>query len=399
MRSITFGQALLAVGLVGLTFVLVVAWEVTAGIAVGEAAGGGPSIVAPVLALALTVAIALGAMVVGIRGLGAGDGAPPLTRSQLLVAAGLLGLLVVTASSSQTFLMLATAEWLGGWITPDEAAIQHRYGELARNLSQVLPLRAVRVSGFGPPPSYDGALAVQIISLVVPLLVLAIGFAIGWKEARLGDQTARAPGRGTVAVASALFALFIGCGAGPYLTFDVALKDSYYNSYRFGEYIAEYSTLVAGYAVPVAALVLLLVWRRGRKIPRDAAWIPVLAALLGLAACASAGAHSGALLMVGLGVPLACLLCGALARAADPRPAPATVTTRHLLIAAVLANFMILGVFTPPAINTLSLWTEQNPAYGLLLAILTVAFVIQGVVLAVAARRTSSADEEASERS
>lgn len=392
MRSITFGQALLAVGLIGLTLALVVGWEVTVWIAVGEAAGGGPSIVAPVLALAVALVVALGAIVVGVRRLRAESAASPLARSELLVATGLLGLLIVTASSSQTFLVLATAEWLGGWISPDEAAIQHRFGELVRNLSQMLPLRVIRFTGLGSPPSYDGALAVQVASLVVPLVVLATGFAIGRKEAPPGDHAAPAPGRGLVAVVGSLFALFIGCAAGPFLTYDLALKDSFYNSYRFGNYIAEYLTLLVGYAVPVAALAWLA-WRRGRESSRDAAWAPVLVAFLGLGACAAGWVHSRELLMVAVGVPLACLLWAALARA------PAIVTLGHVLIGAVLVNFMILGAITPVAVNTLALWTERNPAYGWLVAILIAAFGIQGVVLAVVAKWAPSAREEASEQS
>ncbi|MXX19009.1 MAG: hypothetical protein F4X03_08340 [Dehalococcoidia bacterium] len=123
MKSITFSQALLAVGLIGLTLPLTVGQSGLSYIGAAYAVEGGPSPVGPIVALAATLAVAIAILVAGVVRIRAERSAEaPLTYPQLLVTIGLLGLLVAGALSPISVVFSIVTGWdQGSWWTSTDA--------------------------------------------------------------------------------------------------------------------------------------------------------------------------------------------------------------------------------------------------------------------------------------
>ena len=125
MKSITFNQALLAVGLFGLTIALVSAEGNAFGIAASLLVDDGPSVGGPVALLVVSFAIPLGTLLVawrrmGMR-LGDDEAGTPLTYAQARLTIGLAGLVLVTAWAPQ----IITANAAHGWSNVTDSVVYH----------------------------------------------------------------------------------------------------------------------------------------------------------------------------------------------------------------------------------------------------------------------------------
>lgn len=117
MKYITFNQALLAVGLIGLTVALTFLEGNSFAIAAALLVEDGPSIVGPVFLMVVSVAIPLGILAIAWRRVrtGPGDADPPgpLTYAQARLAIGLAGLVVLAALTPQVVVANSAAGWDG----------------------------------------------------------------------------------------------------------------------------------------------------------------------------------------------------------------------------------------------------------------------------------------------
>ena len=117
MRYVTFNQALLAVGLVGLTVALTHGEGNSFAIAASLLVKDGPSIAGPVFLTVVSMAIPLGILVIAwwrVRA-GPGDNNPPspLTYAQARLIIGLAGLVVLAALTPQVVVANSAAGWDG----------------------------------------------------------------------------------------------------------------------------------------------------------------------------------------------------------------------------------------------------------------------------------------------
>ena len=156
MKSITFSQALVAVGLVGLTLPLTIGQTGIHFISAAYSFDGGPSPVGPIVALAATAAVAMGILATGlVRGRAAAGTEKLLTYPQLLLTIGLIGLLLAGTFSplSLVFSILTGWDERSWWTTTDA-----------------------------------GPLALQVVALAIPLLVVSANA----RDARRGPSAQRA---------------------------------------------------------------------------------------------------------------------------------------------------------------------------------------------------------------
>ena len=113
VKYVTFDQALLAVGLVGLTIALTYSEGSLFAIAAALLVEDGPSIVAPLVLLAVSAAIPFGLLAVVLwrmgPGSGGGEGAP-LTYPQARLIIGLAGLMLLVALTPQVLIANSAAD-------------------------------------------------------------------------------------------------------------------------------------------------------------------------------------------------------------------------------------------------------------------------------------------------
>ena len=133
MKSITFSQALVAVGLVGLTLPLTVGQTNILYINAAYAYEGGPSPVGPIVALAATLAIAIVILITGLARVRAVEAEAPLTHRQLLVTLGLLGLLLAGAFSPTSLVFSIVTGWdeRSWWTSVDAGPLALQLGAFA----------------------------------------------------------------------------------------------------------------------------------------------------------------------------------------------------------------------------------------------------------------------------
>lgn len=115
VKYVTFDQALLAVGLVGLTIALTYGEGNLFAIAAALLVEDGPSIVAPLVLLAVSAAIPFGLLAVVLwrmgTGSGGGEGAVPLTYPQARLIIGLAGLMLLVALTPQVLVANSALGW------------------------------------------------------------------------------------------------------------------------------------------------------------------------------------------------------------------------------------------------------------------------------------------------
>ena len=116
MRYITFNQALLAVGLVGLTIAITLGGASSFAIAAALLVDDGPSIAGPAVLMAVSLAIPLGILAACCLRMGSesGEKAPaPLTYAQARLIIGLAGLVLLVAVAPQVIVASSAAGWDG----------------------------------------------------------------------------------------------------------------------------------------------------------------------------------------------------------------------------------------------------------------------------------------------
>lgn len=386
MKSITFNQALFAVGFIGLTLMLTLGWELILWTSIGRSAGEGPSIIGPTAMLAIAFALALAVIVVAARRLKAGADPHALTLAELVTVVGLLGLLVATLLASQSLAMMATAEW------SQAPGPRGEYLRAALFMGNNLPsyLELTWSSwGDGRPPSHTGSAVLQVVALVLPLFVTGFGM-----RRRQGERTAlgsevQSAQPHQVAAALALFGLMVAFAASPALLYDIALERSALYFHWVGYYFFDLALLAVGLAGPALALVVLLARRRGNPAPGSSPLLLLVAALVGLTTCL-ASSHALPLLALVVATFLAGLMWINHAGSAVVGGRHGVLPSGHLLAAVAALGLTIAFVampFTSTAINHWRMgiaYGEVTSPYEPMIVMPAIAFVLQIALLATA---------------
>ena len=404
MRSITFPQALLAVGLIGLTLMLTLGWELILWTFIGHSAGSGPSIIGPVTMLVIAFALALAAIAVAARRLRAGADSHPLAFGELLVVVGVLGLLITTLLASQSVATMATAEWYEHLLSggPDGRDFRFRYSEDTRNLRGFLPpyMEVFNLGGpFRPPPSYGSSVALQVVAFLLPLLVLGLGMWKRWREASGPAGEARSLEVSHVAMALVLFGLVIACANSPVAMYIVSAENSHFNDLRYGSRAIDLGFFAARLGGPTLALAILIGWRRGFLGSDVSPLLPVVVGVAGLTTASAAVSHSMSLLALVVGIMLAGYLWANGLGGTQGNEGRSPVTTGHLLVAVAAIGLAMLVVAMPSAIDLIARWrligqhTPGQAPYGLLTVMPALACAINFGLLALSLRYLRAARE------
>ena len=134
MKAITFSQALVAVGLVGLTLPLTLGQAGINLIVSAYSYEGSPSPVALLVALAATLAVAMGLLATGLARMRAGDEAEDtLSYPQLLLTVGLLGLVIAGALSPTALAFSMVTGWdeASWWTSADAGPLALQFAAFA----------------------------------------------------------------------------------------------------------------------------------------------------------------------------------------------------------------------------------------------------------------------------
>ena len=364
MKSITFNQALLAVGLVGLTLPLTIGQPGITYIVSAYSYEGGPSPVGPIVALAATLAVAMVILATGLLRMRAGDESEDtLSYPQLLVTIGLLGLLFAGACSPMSLVFSIVTGWdETSWWTSTNA----------------------------------GPLALQLAAFAIPLLVIGSS----WKGARRGPSV---PGEAVVRPFTCLAVLtLVTAGSGAPSMVMRALPHSFFSGRYGAEDFGAPNLLtsveigvapeLAGFAlvalaIPIAVLLLL-------RFKEDALRSGLAGPLLVTAALlATSGGFAGVLLMLLFGIPIAALLWPHFTGRWPVNP-PSRLNTGQLLAWVAL---ICLAITTAPTLGfvfsfTYSEWSDFKPFPGPATA-LALAYAISLAIFAVATAKLRSEQE------
>ncbi|MXY87914.1 MAG: hypothetical protein F4Y92_03535 [Dehalococcoidia bacterium] len=399
MRSITFGQALLAVGLIGLTLILTLGWELIFWVLIGDLAEVGPSILGPTTMLAIAFAFALVVIGVGVSRLTTGADTQPLTFAEMLVVVGVLGLLLAALFSFQSVVSMATAEWLGDErLTAEKGRLERSYLEQLGNFVRVLPsYLAYFSSGRFPvsPPSYSGALAIQVCAFLVPCAVILAGM-----KRRVSDLPRRAaPTAAQLAMCICLLGLTTWLAIAPVTFYSIALENSFFSrAAAWSQHWVDLTFFAVGGAGPALALIFLLVlpWRNPGG--GGTSWVLAPAGLVALTVASATSLHTWALFAV-----LAALLLTGLFRIywlARPsgNDSEAVLSTPHVLAAVAAVGLLVLVVTLPQVFDAAARWRLADlhyghlPHYGSLIALPAIACAINVALLALALRAQGGGD-------
>ena len=317
MKSITFSQALVAVGLVGLTLPLTLGQAGINLIVSAYSYEGSPSPVALLVALAATLAVAMGLLATGLARMRAGDESEDtLSYQELLLTIGLLGLLITGALSPTALAFSMVTGWdEASWWTSADA----------------------------------GPLALQFAAFAIPLLVIGSN----WKGARRGPSV-QSEALVRPFTCLAVLTLVTAGSLAPGVAVDPLL--SYvFSSGGYGLELGMAPELVSlalvALAIPIAVLLLL---RFKEDALRSALAGPLLitAALL-----ATSGTFLGVLLLLLFGIPLAALLWPHFTGRWPVNP-PGRLNTGQLLAWVAL---ICLAVTTPQALGFAYTFTYSGP--------------------------------------
>lgn len=112
LKHLTFNQALLAVGLVGLVLALTGGEGNSFGIAASLLVEDGPTIGGPAILLAISIALPLSILAIALaRTAGTAAGSDPLTYAETRLSIGLAGLILLASIAPQLFTANANAGW------------------------------------------------------------------------------------------------------------------------------------------------------------------------------------------------------------------------------------------------------------------------------------------------
>ncbi len=170
MRYVTFNQALLAVGLVGLVLALTNGEGNSFGIAASLLVEDGPSIGGPVILLAVSLALPLGILAIAlarVAAIAAADEAgKPLTYAEARLLIGLAGLILLATIAPQ----LLTANANAGW---DESVDSFVFLGIA-----LVILAAILGSALGGRHQDSGVFGLPQVLRCVALIALVIAAAL-----------------------------------------------------------------------------------------------------------------------------------------------------------------------------------------------------------------------------
>ncbi|MYH68350.1 MAG: hypothetical protein F4152_07355 [Dehalococcoidia bacterium] len=403
MRSITFGQALLAVGLIGLTLILTLGWELIFWVLIGDLAEVGPSILGPTTMLAIAFAFALVVIGVGVSRLTTGADTQPLTFAEMLVVVGVLGLLLAALFSFQSVVSMAIAEWLqDGSSTPEKSRLERSYLEQLGNFVRVLPsYLAYFSSGRFPvsPPSYSGAVAIQVFAFLVPCAVIGAGMKRRVGDFRREAAPAQVPTAAQLAMCLSLLGLTAWLAIAPVTLYSIALENSFFSrAAAWSQHWVDLTFFAVGGAGPALALIFLLVLPWRNRGSGGTSWVLAPAGLVALTVASATSLHTWALFAV-----LAAFLLTGLFRIywlARPsgNDSEAVLSTPHVLAAVAAVGLLVLVVTLPQVFDAAARWRLADlhyghlPHYGSLIALPAIACAINVALLALALRAQGGGD-------
>ena len=268
MKAITFSQALVAVGLVGLTLPLTLGQAGINLIVSAYSYEGSPSPVALLVALAVTLAVAMGLLATGLARMRAGDESEDtLSYQELLLTIGLLGLLITGALSPMALAFSIVTGWdEASWWTSADA----------------------------------GPLALQFAAFAIPLLLIGSN----WKGARRGPSV-QSEALVRPFTCLAVLTLVTAGSLAPGVAVDPLLSYVFSSGgygLELGMHPELFSLALVALAIPIAVLLLL-------RFKEDALRSGLAGPLLITAALlATSGTFLGVLLLLLFGIPLAALL-------------------------------------------------------------------------------------------
>ena len=355
MRSITFGQALLALGLIGLTLPLTAGQGGLSYVGAAYSSVGGPSPIGPIMALAATLAVAIVILVTGLARIRAEEGAgAPLTYPQLLVTIGLLGLLVAGALSPMSVVFSIATGWdERSWWTSADA----------------------------------GPLALQAGAFVIPLLVVASNL-----KGALRSPSANSVGITKPLTCLAVLALVSAAAAAPvgavrhipHLVFSgrysTEVDGPFWSGVDIGMAPELVSLVLVALAIPLAVL-LVLRWKDAALASAAYAGPLVITAALLVASAGILGVFT----LLFFGLPLAALLWPLSRRSPGPANTPSRLTTGQLLawVALICLASTTTQVYSLVFTFTFTDSSDLQPFPGPVTA-LALAYAISFAVLAVA---------------
>ena len=359
MKSITFSQALVAVGLIGLTFALSMGHSGVQFIGAAYAVEGGPSPIPPIVALAATLAVAIVILVTGLAQRRAEEAEASLTDTQLLVSIGLLGLLVAGALSPMALIFSIVTGWHDSswWTSTDAGPLALQLGAFAIPLFVIVS----NLKGAQRDPSVAGdGISRPFTCLAVLTLVIA----------------------GATAPVGVIRPLPHFVFSGRYSL--ESLDGPTLIGLEIGMAPALVSLALAALAFPVAVL-LVLRWKK--EVLASSAYTGALV-ITAVLLVGSAGGLGLPLLLVG--IPLAALLWPLL-RGPGPANPPSGLTTGQLLAWVAL---ICLASATTPTYLFVVLSTSQDFSLFLGPAIAVgLAYAISLAILAVATAKLRSESE------
>ena len=388
MKAISFSQALTAVGLLLLTCTVVASLLTVPWLRLASLAENGPSIVAPIMALCGTVAVALIALGWGVWQERGSRRRKELTAPQALVVAGLLGLGVTGALSAWPALVLSVAQWLEGsrpvdFIGRDLAPLAETFRG-GRYLS--LGLEEIRVSTVGP-------LIMQGIAIVMPLVVFGEGLRRLVRKGPVGESGESGLDRTTCVMVLALISFMTACAAAPAAILSVSVPLGVDGPGTAFVVTGDLLPLGIGTVIPIATLCLAALRRRALKLG-GIAWLPVVTPLLVLATAGATAAEPNSIHFFSplavIGIAFAGLAWAALAFSNPAREPRGTVSLGQVLGAVALVGLMALGASTPSGIDAMRwsrIFPPDAPSYAWLPAILVAGYAINFAVLGAAVWR------------
>ena len=409
MRYVTFNQALLAVGLIGFTLVLMKAWEFALWASIIDSVEGSPSTTAPLVMLLVALCVSLLAVAVAAMRMRGGGARHPLTPHQLLAVIAVFALVVAAALSTQLLSMIALSEWMLGDYSPQRTqeaeSYVYRSSALGQSLPSHLSLFAIAPGDyFTEFPSYRVALTMQVVALALPLGLL--GYSL-WRLGRSRVGAATPPDAVPpldVATFAAVLALFIGCAVAPTIIYKIAVSETLLEDIHGISTASELIPLVIAVVVPLLVLLARLAARV--KAATQSGWSLVLIALLALtAAGVGPGATNPSLLVALLAIVLLPLVLEALNRWDPPAGSGDDASAGRLLAATAVAGLAVVVAATPTIIQVVATWRFvadhwlTDFPHGWLVVVPAAAYIIHAVILAVAIRRLGAGGPTAAPRS
>ena len=357
MKSITFNQALFAVGLIGLTLATALGAG-TVPMIVGarsgfDDSGIGPSTTAAILLQAAAFAIPF--VVLVAAGLQRQENrSNPLTFSQLLTVTGLLGLVIVGTQAPQVAVHLAEFVWRGD------------------------------------SSDYWAPLALQVVAFMVPLAVIGAARLKALRTRQSAEENGDAITFARLVRCLALLALAIAVAAAPATANDIVRTLEIEEGASLAMAANAFVALGAGVVILLTVLALLRDREERLAGGPDSPRLPAIAGLLGLGVVA-ASYQSTALLLVGaLAVILGLFWLNAVqASSEDVEHRP--LHSGWLLGTVTVAGLALVATNTLPPISAIARDVGAGASVAALVLLLA-AYAMNVALLAVAIRKLREND-------